>query len=103
MSHTPTPWSLVDFGTHAHADNLAYHNYYRIWHQHTTVAGHIDNKGDGEFILRACNSFDEMLAALKAIVGAGPDRWGYGAAHNALDDDIRAKACAAIAKAEGRA
>lgn len=44
----------------------------------------------------------DLLGALEDIIGTGPDRWGYGAAANAMDDTKRARACAAINKAKGK-
>lgn len=43
----------------------------------------------------------DLLKAPKAIIGDQPeDKYGYFAAHNAMDDDKRQAARAAIAKAE---
>jgi hypothetical protein len=40
---------------------------------------------------------DQLAAALRAIVDpAKPDKWGYGAAHNAFDDNKRAAAIEAL-------
>lgn len=45
---------------------------------------------------------DELLAVLVEIVGQpNPNRYGYDAAHKAMDDDWRARARAAIAKTTG--
>lgn len=44
----------------------------------------------------------DLLEALKAIIGDQPeDKYGYFAAHNAMNDDKRQAARAAIAKATG--
>lgn len=46
-------------------------------------------------------SQQELLASLKAIIGDQPvDQYGYFAARNAMDDDKREAARAAIARAE---
>lgn len=46
-------------------------------------------------------SHQELLASLKAIIGDQPvDRYGYFAARNAMDDDKREAARAAISRAE---
>ncbi len=42
----------------------------------------------------------DLLEACKAIIGDKPDKYGYGAASNAMNDDIRASLRDAIAKAE---
>lgn len=41
-----------------------------------------------------------MLDALKEIIGDRHDKWGYCAAANVMDDDIRGRAKAAIVQAE---
>lgn len=42
----------------------------------------------------------DIVAALSALLGPldDPDRWGYGAAHNALSDNIRLPARAVLAR-----
>lgn len=44
---------------------------------------------------------EELLEALEAILGSDyrKDLWGYGAAANAMNDDIRRKAIAAVERA----
>lgn len=44
-------------------------------------------------------SQQDLLAAGKAIIGDKPDKYGYGAAGNAMNDEIRANLKAAIDKA----
>jgi len=41
----------------------------------------------------------DLANALQRILGKDPDRFGYGAAHNALNDEIRAEAHAALNRA----
>lgn len=44
--------------------------------------------------------FDEMRFALRAIIGTKVDKYGYHAAGNVLDDDIRARATRVLNRAE---
>lgn len=63
------------------------------------------NPADGEFIVRACNSFDDLLAAAKAFVSWVDDCWDSWAINDR--DTPKAKADyeaakAAIARAEAK-
>ncbi len=57
------------------------------------------SEANADFIVRACNCHDELLAALRLVVDFIPDGWAVPLGWN----QIMAQAREAIAKAEGKA
>ena len=103
--HSPTPWRKIA-GSIVGADNDPICHMAQV---HPGVRG--DERQipavDAEFITRACNAHDEMLTALKGLVGALTQ--AYGPMSDEVADrvgELAAKpwraSLAAIAKAEGR-
>ena len=96
---TPTPWKLSIFGLYA--DDMPERIQFVVrreeWTRVALVAApdYLESKANAEFIVRACNSHDDLLAACKAMLEdlkADPRAQGY---------DSVAIAEAVIAKAEG--
>lgn len=58
MNHTPTPWMYEGFGHISNADGTV------------LVMSEKASRDDAEFIVRACNAHEELLAAAKMIVDA---------------------------------
>ena len=103
MKHTPTPWK----------QGVNYPE--RIIGEHEIVAfvnhPELDGKpndreqANAEFIVRACNSHDELLEACKALVQNLEMEWlpnGYGQCDYPLSYRIIKNAKDIIAKAEGK-
>jgi hypothetical protein len=92
VTHTPAPWLAEHFIVRA---------------QDKFIVARTNATGDAEFIVRACNAYDDLLAALKECLEqltAYQERGWLGDAWRTrvgLLDDISC-ARAAIAKAEGR-
>jgi len=95
--HTPTPWRVA-----CDAAREATVPIFGADLRYVGSTGH-DRVGlaDAAVIVRAVNSHDRLVKALRALVGNGNNRWGYDVAANALNDDIRNEARAALAEAEG--
>ena len=95
--HTPGPWNKTHFINHTVASirtesGITVATAFGYDLEHT--------KANADLIAAA----PELLAALEAIIGNSPeDKYGYFAAHNAMDDKKRNSARAAIAKARGEA
>ncbi len=71
MKHTPTPWTAE---THTVQDGKGGYKYVRVYpsdnysHEVALVTTKIDSqedKANAEFIVRACNSHDKLIEALK--------------------------------------
>ena len=96
MSHTPTPWHCSHLvGQPA---NEGWALLYRTSDGASSVTRRIDTKGmfqqdDAEFILKACNAHEALVAGLKAMVGH------YGYSNPALQNDAEKLARAALAVA----
>jgi len=100
MSHTPTPWTQrrgyysPEWREDNHVIETAEPQPSKISGFDPTVESvcHMAKPEDAEFIIRAVNNHDELLAALEYVVGFY-DKWGTSPVCN--------KARAAIAKAKG--
>lgn len=86
MTHTPTPWTVDGVWIESAGDTIA-----EVW---------VD--ANAAFIVRACNSHDELLAALKAIVGLANETIDGAGIHYTFDlrSPLADAARAAIARAE---
>ena len=93
------PSSTVPSGECPECGCLAYpvREYRDLENPHAEVAGGVEIAAPGP----SCEAISP-LEALKSILGDKPDRWGFIAASNALDDEIRARARAAVDAAESR-
>lgn len=105
-NHTPGPWHTFRQGT-KHFVSQSADEEFRFAHAVIFETNyHPDNivaaRNEAEANARLIAAAPDLLAMLVEIVGQeNPNRWGYDAAHKALDDDWRAQARAAIAKATG--
>lgn len=93
--HTPGPWGCVDTSNHAHDYRLTQADGYPLPLK-VEANDHSEQRANARLIAAA----PDLLAALTAIIGDQPeDKYGYFAAHNAMDEDKRQAARAAISKA----
>lgn len=93
--HTPGPWSTQEGYDRESGLKLT-----RVLFGASIVAEcyGINSAANARLIASA----PDLLAVLTEIVGQqNPNRYGYDAAHKAMDDDWRTRARAAIAKATG--
>ncbi len=77
MTHTPTPWKLQHYIGHegyidnqdreCYAGRIVADNDYVIWAGPFSFWS-LHNPDNAEFIVRACNSHDELLEALEELV-----------------------------------
>lgn len=92
--HTPLPWTIETGGT----DTFSLIN--REFEGDEWDIGEIYSQGNAEFILRACSVHEEMLDALKNMVGM----FDTPVVRRQFNSDYHREACesarAAIAKAE---
>lgn len=99
-NHTPGPWT-IEKSTRTDHHIIAGRRWIATASNHDFHPTQDENErtiANARLIAAA----PDLLAALVEIVGQeNPNRWGYDAAHKALDDDWRAQARAAIAKATG--
>ena len=104
VGHTPTPWQIIRpidgppltirrKEAHAQEPNIAYVNRdLNSWRSEEMC------QSNAEFIVRAVNSHEELLRALKGLLSAYA--WDYKKTpQNELQSDVK-KAVKAIAKAE---
>lgn len=97
IKHTPGPWSKIRCIDHT-AASIRTESGITV----ATAFGHDLERTKANSCLIA--AAPDLLAALEAIIGNSPeDKYGYFAAHNAMDDKKRNSARAAIAKARGEA
>jgi hypothetical protein len=100
--HSPLPWSVCGTTLSPLYASVVTADGVEFMHDDDTLM----SKADAEFIVRACNAHDELLAALKAVV----DMFGPWHDDDCPADDtcdcsskpIHDAINAAIAKAEGR-
>lgn len=103
--HTPGPWFIgTDFsdqGRHVYAEKMVCDDEGEEWHPLIASTDDDERLIDWQANARLIAAAPDLLAALMKIIGDKPkeDVFGYSAAHNAMDNENRAAAAAAIAKA----
>lgn len=69
LKHTPGPWTA----------EKQEDGYYAIWYDHcrtgATIAENIGEKANAEFIVRACNCFEEMVEIIETGLGVCLPEW----------------------------
>ena len=95
-SHTPGPWACTYTSNYAHDYRLTQPN-----GQPLPINAEANDRSEQRANARLIAAAPDLLAALIQIIGDGAkeDTYGYHAAHNALNNEKRAAAAAAIAKA----
>ena len=98
--HTPLPWHFQDEYIRADSENMddSGNVVADVYCKPSTTHAEI-MEANAAFIVRACNSHDELVAALESMM---PERIGYGQSMS-IDMYLNAvdKARAALAKAKG--
>jgi len=93
--HSPLPWRFsTDDPMDGTIGQIESHDDWSVAAVFNDVR-ELPAKANAEFIVRAVNSHDALLAALKALIAGDPHEW-------LLDHGLRKRAQDAIAKAEGR-
>lgn len=104
--HTPTPWRVRDNGKAYFFDIVSEtdEEVVRQFEEPCSGEGGIPLRADAEFIVRACNCHDDLLAALRRQL-ANIERWlDSGVVATPKESkSIYEQMKAAVAKAEGRA
>lgn len=102
--HTPTPWKVISEHpgqyTILPAKSAKFPDAWTIAYIRDFQK---EDEANAAFIIRAVNNHTALVAALESLLGPLPDKWGYRAASNAMDDEKRTKARAALAAAQGEA
>ena len=102
MNHTPTPWELSEkenfMGSWEILDGDNSDNTIAMTSYRLGTTDEEKQKANAEFIVRACNSHDELVKALKEIASYSPH-----CCEDCPCDYLRQVAEEAIAKAEGKA
>lgn len=97
MSHTPTPWKVGEDESNPEMitgptnDDGSFNYVAEIFYSKSPYDMTPTEKANAEFIVRACNAYDDMLAALKKF-------WEGG---DTDDEELYATVRKAIEKAEG--
>lgn len=90
IKHTPTPWKVDDYVMSGEK--------YRVFSPADPVAvASVAGKANAEFIVRAVNSHDELVEAIKNAIDSLPDHVGPRIAQ------VKKELSEALAKAEGEA
>ena len=95
--HTPTPWI-----TEPHGDTTALYSGRDRDHHGLRLMnlddGDMNFEANAAFIVRACNSHDELVAACKMLIHSIPDDWPMPLGYS----EVVHQAVNAISKAEGK-